>query len=60
MRRLAQLLLVLTFCCAYGAQAQAAPAPDGKQTAAAPKPGDLRYIAEDPALAKLVSIAADG
>src|SRR6201985_2907360 len=45
MRRLARLLPLLMFCCAYGAQLQ---------TAAALPPNDPGYIAEDPVLAKLV------
>ena len=45
MRCLAQLLLLLMFCCAYGAQLPAA---------AALPPNDPGYIAEDPVLAKLV------
>src|SRR5580704_4985496 len=48
MRRLAQLALLLMFCCAYSAQPQAAP------TGAALSPKDPGYIEEDPILAKLV------
>jgi peroxiredoxin len=54
MRRLAQLSLLLMFCCAYGAQPQAAPAPEAKLTGAALPPNDPGYIPEDPVLAKLV------
>jgi len=42
------------FCCAYGAQPQAAPAPEAKLTGAALSPKDPGYIEEDPVLAKLV------
>jgi peroxiredoxin len=52
MRRLAQVSLLLTFCCGYSAQIQAAPA--GDRTAAALPSSDPGYIAEDPILAKLV------
>jgi peroxiredoxin len=52
MRRLASLLLM--FCCAYGAQLQAAPAPGAKPTGTALSPTDPGYIEEDPVLAKLV------
>jgi peroxiredoxin len=41
-------------CCAYGAQQQAAPAPEAKLTGAAFSPKDPGYIEEDPILAKLV------
>src|SRR5882757_6799689 len=54
MRRLAQVSLLLMFCCAYGAQPQAAPAPEAKLTGAALSPKDPGYIEEDPVLAKLV------
>ena len=54
MRRLAQLSLLLMFCCAYGAQLQAAPAPEAKPAGAALSPNDPGYIPEDPVLAKLV------
>jgi peroxiredoxin len=54
MSRLAQLSLLLTFCCVYGAQLHAAPAGDANQTAAALPSNDPGYIAEDPVLAKLV------
>ena len=53
MRRLAQLSLILMFCCAYGAQPQAA-APQAKPPGAALSPKDPGYIEEDPILAKLV------
>jgi len=52
MRRLAPLLLM--FCCVYGAQPQAAPAPQAKLPGAALSPKDPGYIEEDPILAKLV------
>ena len=52
MRRLAQVLLVLMFCCAYSAEPQAAP--ETKPTGAALSPKDPGYIEEDPILAKLV------
>jgi peroxiredoxin len=42
------------FCCAYGAQPQAAPAPEAKPTGAALSSNDPGYIAENPVLAKLV------
>jgi len=42
------------FCCAYGEQPQAAPAPEAKPIGAAPSPKDPGYIEEDPILAKLV------
>jgi peroxiredoxin len=54
MHRLAQLSLLLMFCCAHGAQPQAAPAPEAKPTGAALSPKDPGYIEEDPVLAKLV------
>ena len=54
MRRLARHLLVLLFCCTYGAQLQAAPAPQAKPAGAALSPKDPGYIEEDPILAKLV------
>ena len=54
MRRLAQVLLVLMFCCAYDAKPQAAPAPEAKPTGAALSAKDPGYIEEDPILAKLV------
>jgi peroxiredoxin len=50
MRRLA--LLLLMFCCVYGAQPQAAP--EAKPASATLSPADPGYIAEDPILAKLV------
>ena len=52
MRRLAQLSLLLMFCCAYGAQSQAAP--EANPAGAALSPKDPAYIEEDPVLAKLV------
>lgn len=54
MRRLAQVSLVLMFCCAYGAQPQAAPAPQANPAGASLSPKDPGYIEEDPILAKLV------
>jgi thiol-disulfide isomerase/thioredoxin len=54
MHRLAQVSLLLMSCCAYGAQPQAAPAPEAKLTGAALSPKDPGFIEEDPALAKLV------
>jgi len=54
MRRLAQVSLLLMFCCAYGAKPQAAPAPEAKPTGAALSAKDPGYIEEDPILAKLV------
>ncbi len=54
MHRLAQVSLLLMFCCAYGAQPQAAPAPEAKLTGAALSPKDPGYIEEDPILAKLI------
>jgi peroxiredoxin len=42
------------FCCAVGAQSQAAPAPQANPAGAALSPKDPAYIAEDPILAKLV------
>ena len=54
MRRLAQVSLSLLFCCAYGVQPQAAPAPEAKPAGAALSPKDPGYIEEDPILAKLV------
>ena len=54
MRRLAQALLLLMFCCVYSAQPQAAPAPQAKLTGTALSPKDPGYIEEDPVLAKLV------
>jgi peroxiredoxin len=54
MRRLAQVSLVLMFCCTYGAQIQAAPAGDANRPTAALPPNDPGYIPEDPILAKLV------
>jgi len=54
MRRLAQLSLLLVFCCVVGAQPQAAPAPGAKPAGAALPPNDPAYIEEDPVLAKLV------
>ncbi len=53
MHRLAQVSLLLVFCCAYGAQPQAAPASEAKRTGAALSPKDPGYIEEDPVLAKL-------
>jgi peroxiredoxin len=41
-------------CCVYGAQPQAAPAPEAKLTGAALSPKDPGYIEEDPILAKLI------
>src|SRR5262249_14216627 len=58
MRRLAQLSLLLMFCCAYGAQPQAAPAPEAKPTGTALSSKDPGYIEEDPILAKLVGSLA--
>lgn len=54
MRRLAYLSLLLMFCCAYGAEPQAAPQANG----AALSPKDPGYIEEDPILAKLVGTPA--
>ena len=54
MHRLGQVSLLLMFCCAYGAQPQAAPAPEAKPTGAALSAKDPGYIEEDPILAKLV------
>jgi peroxiredoxin len=54
MRRLAQVSVVLMFCCAYAAQPQAAPASEAKLTGAALSSSDPGYIEEDPILAKLV------
>jgi peroxiredoxin len=54
MRRLAQISLLLMFCCVYGARPQAAPAPEAKRIGAALSPKDPGYIEEDPILAKLV------
>lgn len=54
MRRLAQLLLLLIFCCAYSARPQAAPPGDANKTSATLSPTDPEYVPEDPALAKLV------
>jgi len=54
MNRLVQLSLLLMFCCAYGAQIQAAPRGEANQTAASLPPNDPGYIAENPLLAKLV------
>ena len=54
MRRPALLSLLLMFCCAYGPQPQAAPAPEAKPTGATLSPKDPGYIEEDPVLAKLV------
>jgi peroxiredoxin len=42
------------FCCAYGAQPQAAPASEAKLTGATLSAKDPGYIEEDPILAKLV------
>jgi len=42
------------FCCAYGPQPQAAPAPEANSTGATLSPKDPGYIEEDPVLAKLV------
>jgi len=42
------------FCCAYGAQPQAAPAAEAKLVGAALSPKDPGYIEEDPVLTKLV------
>jgi len=52
MHRLGQVSLLLMFCCAYGAQPQAAP--EAKPTGATLSPKDPGYIEEDPILAKLV------
>src|SRR5438445_5843653 len=54
MRRLAQVSLLLMFCCAYSAQPKAAPPTEAKPTGAALSPKDPGYIEEDPILAKLV------
>jgi peroxiredoxin len=52
MRRLAQLPLLLMFCCAVGVPTQAAP--EANPTGATLSPKDPGYIAEDPILEKLV------
>jgi peroxiredoxin len=54
MHRLAQVSILLMFCCASSAQPQAAPAPEAKRTGATLSPNDPGYIEEDPVLAKLV------
>lgn len=53
MRKIALFSLFLMCCCASGAQLQAAPAGNAKQTAPL-SPSDPGYIEEDPILARLV------
>jgi thiol-disulfide isomerase/thioredoxin len=50
---LAQVSLLLMFCCVYSAQPQAAPAGDANKTGATLSVNDPGYIEEDPVLAKL-------
>lgn len=52
MRHPVQLSLLLVFCCAFGAQPQAAP--DTKPTGAGLSQKDAGYIEEDPILARLI------
>lgn len=54
MHRPGQVSLLLMFCCTYGAEPQAAPAPEAKPAGAAFSAKDPGYIEEDPILAKLV------
>jgi thiol-disulfide isomerase/thioredoxin len=54
MYRLAQLSILLTFCCVYCVQPQASPASEAKPTGAALSPNDPGYIEEDPILARLI------
>src|SRR6185312_3754519 len=52
MRRLARVWLLLMFCCAVGAEPQAAP--QARAAGATLSPKEPGYIEEDPILAKLV------
>src|ERR1700744_5117943 len=54
MRKMNLLSLFLIYCCASGAQLQAAPAGNPTQAAAPLSSNDPGYIEEDPILARLV------